>query len=124
MRLRLILSLLLFAAALAGAHPAAALSACGGRDLIAAMKREAPETYARIRTEGAALVNSEANLWRVERPDMPASYLFATVHVTDPRITGMPEAARDALALARTVAVEATDVNYATRQAAISEMAD
>ena len=57
MRLRLILSLLLFAAALAGAHPAAALSACGGRDLISAMNREAPPTSPRIRTEGAALLD-------------------------------------------------------------------
>lgn len=100
------------------------MAGCGGRDLIAAMEREAPETYARVRSEGAALVNAEANLWRVEKAGVPASYLFATVHVTDPRITEMSSAARDALEQAQTVAVEVTDVNDATLNAAMSEMSD
>lgn len=100
------------------------MEGCGGRDLIAAMESEAPETYARVRSEGATLVNAEANLWRVEKAGVPASYLFATVHVTDPRITDMPVAARDALKQAQTVAVEVTDVNDATLNAAMSEMSD
>jgi hypothetical protein len=107
-----------------GAAAAEAMPVCGGRDLIAAMERESPQTYARIRAEGATLANAEANLWRIEKPNAPASYLFATVHVSDPRITGMPAAARAALSAAQTVAVEVKDVNDGTLAAAMSEMTE
>jgi hypothetical protein len=88
---------------------AAAVPACGGHDLIAEMKQNAPQDYASLQAEAEAIVNGEGLLWRVEKPGGPPSYLFGTIHITDARITDLPAPARAALAAARVVAVESVE---------------
>ena len=46
------------------------------------------------------------HLWLVSRPNVPDSYVFGTIHVTDPRVATPPAAVRDALSRSRTLAVE------------------
>lgn len=121
MRLRLSAGLLLLTSM---AVPSSAMPQCGGRDLRAVIEERDPALYRRIREEGAALANTEANLWRIERKGTEPSYLFATVHVSDPRVTVMPARARDALAMARTVAVEVTGVGDQSMAEAMEAMAD
>jgi uncharacterized protein YbaP (TraB family) len=45
-------------------------------------------------------------LWKIERDGAPASYLFGTMHVSDERVTTLPQPVADAFAASRTVALE------------------
>lgn len=45
-------------------------------------------------------------LWRVERPGLPPSHLFGTVHYSDPRVTRLPHPVAQAFAEAKTTAFE------------------
>ncbi len=118
---RLILASLALAA-LAG--PASGMPQCAGKDLLADLRDRDPVLAQHIRKEGVRLANSEANLWRIEREGADPSYLFATVHVTDPRITQVSEAVAGALGSARRVAVEVTGVNDQSLAEAMQAMAD
>lgn len=37
---------------------------------------------------------SQGLLWRIERGDAPASHVFGTIHVSDPRVTALPPAVK------------------------------
>ncbi len=45
-------------------------------------------------------------LWRVERPGLPPSHLFGTVHYSDPRVTRLPHPVAEVFAAARSAAFE------------------
>ena len=53
-----------------------------------------------------AMPFSDGVLWRVERADGAASYVFGTLHSTDERVTALPQPVSDAFAASRTLAVE------------------
>lgn len=106
------------------ASQAAAMSQCRGKDLLAELKERDPVLVQHIREEGARVANAEANLWRIERDGAAPSYLYATVHVTDPRITEVSQATAGALGAAKRVAVEVTNVNDQSLAEAMQQMAD
>jgi uncharacterized protein len=62
---------------------------CYGRDLFPALKSEAPAAYAAIETGANAMPFRHGKLFRLSRAggELP-SHLFATLHLSDPRITG------------------------------------
>jgi len=103
---RVLLALVVLVLAVAEA-PAA--PACGGRDLIAEMRENAPQDYARLQTEAGTIANGEGLLWRVEKAGAPPSHLFGTIHITDERVTKLAPPVRAALKAANTVAVESVD---------------
>lgn len=83
------------------------MAQCGGSDLLAKLKAEDPATYASWATAAAKVPNGEAVLWRIEGNGLSEpSWLFGTIHVTDPRILDLPPPMRAAFAEARTVALE------------------
>lgn len=84
---------------------------CRGYDMMAEIKSNDPKGYARIEREGATAENGSAVLWRLERAGTANSYLLGTVHLTDPRVTTLSDKARDALAQAQTVVLEAADLS-------------
>jgi hypothetical protein len=45
-------------------------------------------------------------LWRIERDGTPASHVFGTMHLSDPRVTALPEPVASALRAARRLALE------------------
>ena len=98
----------LLAPILANAAPknAATPPACAGRDLLATMKQSDPEGYAKVRAAADAVPNARSLLWRVERKGLAPSYLFGTIHSTDPRVTKLPPAVQAAFNSANTVALE------------------
>jgi uncharacterized protein len=53
-----------------------------------------------------AMPFSDGVLWRVERADGAASYVFGTLHSTDERITALPQPVSDAFAASQTLAIE------------------
>ncbi|WP_119258982.1 TraB/GumN family protein [Shinella zoogloeoides] len=105
----LALSFLLVLATLSPAH-AQEPPACGGENLLVQYEKDDPAGYAKLRAEADALPNGKGIFWKIERDGRPASWLLGTMHVTDPRVLAMPEAARTAYAAASTVIVESDEI--------------
>jgi uncharacterized protein YbaP (TraB family) len=83
---------------------------CSGRDLLAEIETSDPATYERLRAEAAAVPNGAGLLWKVEKQGVDPSFLFGTMHLTDPRVIDLTEAARTAYTEAGTVVIETTDI--------------
>ncbi len=90
---------------------AAAVDVCKGTDMLAETKARDAELYRRIMAQADATENSNAILWKIERDGRPASYLFATVHLTDERVTKLSPAIKAALADSKTIALEVSDLS-------------
>lgn len=106
-----LLLIALFAAALLATTGAGAAEvACTGRNLLADMQRSEPATLAALRAEADKTVNGHGLLWRIEKPGIPASFLFGTMHMADPRVTSLSPAAQAAFDGAETLVIETTDV--------------
>lgn len=107
-----LLLLALLAAALFAVTPAKAESgnACNGKNLIPAFEKEHPDLYAKVLAEAAKIPNGEAIFWRIDKPGLKPSYLLGTMHVTDPRVTALPEAARAPFAAAAGLIIESADI--------------
>lgn len=101
------LATLLFAATRAGAQEAVA---CTGKDMLAQMQRENPETLEHIKAEAAGVENGGALLWKIEKEGVDPSYLFGTMHMADPRVVELPDAAQAAFDASSTVVIETTEV--------------
>lgn len=115
LRLLAALNMLLIAAfvatllLLAPRAQAGELAECRGRNLVADMAEREPERLAAIRARADATLNGKGLLWRVEKDGTAPSWLFGTMHLTDPRVIDLTPHARDAFEKAGTVVVEAVD---------------
>jgi len=113
-RLILCVALLLSAADPLRAEP----PACTGKDLLAQMRQDKSKTFETLRAEADAVPNGQGLLWRIEgKADVKPSFLFGTVHLTDPRVHVLPMPAKQALDAATTVIVESTEALTATEMA-------
>src|SRR5690606_37482037 len=96
-------------AAEAGARTAQ-IPACSGEDMIAEFAAREPQTLDEIRTEASAVPNGRGLLWRIEGAGVEPSWLFGTMHMSDPRVLRLPPAAQAAFDASDTVVIETTDV--------------
>jgi uncharacterized protein len=99
------------------AAPLAALADCEGHDLFPALKLEAPAAYAAIEAAASAMPFRHGKLFRLSRPGTEPSYVFATLHLSDPRITGFSPRLRAALADSKAVALETIETGALLRGA-------
>lgn len=68
---------------------------------------------------------SQGRLWRIARPGVPDSFVFGTIHVSDPRVSAIPPPVAAALARSRTLATELTvDTAMASRGSDLEEAAE
>lgn len=106
------LFLLAFAAMLVAAVDVARAEpvACTGKDMLAELQQADPSKYAAVEAEAAKVENGEGLLWKVEKAGVAPSFLFGTMHVTDPRVTTLTPAAQAAYDTAGTVVIETTEV--------------
>ncbi|MGB3815643.1 MAG: TraB/GumN family protein [Shinella sp.] len=84
--------------------------ACGGENLLAKFEKDDPAGFARLRAEADAVPNGRGIFWKIEKAGQPASWLLGTMHVTDPRVLAMPQAARSAYADAATIIIESDEI--------------
>lgn len=84
--------------------------ACKGTNLLVELAETDPDTYARIIAEGQSVLNGDAILYRIEKAGLPASFLFGTMHMTDPRVRELPDFAQTAFDGAETVIIETTEI--------------
>ena len=100
----------LIVAMLASGRAHAEIPACTGADLTASLQKDDPAAYDKIKAEAAATPNGKGLLWKLEKPGEKPSFLFGTMHMTDPRVTALPPAAQKAFDAADTLIIETTDV--------------
>jgi uncharacterized protein YbaP (TraB family) len=103
----LVFAALLFVAA---GKARAEIPACTGEDMLIEIRAENPALLDQIHAEAAKVPNGKGLLWKLEKDGVAPSYLFGTMHMTDPRVTDLTPAARDAFDSSGTVVIETTDV--------------
>ncbi|MEM5492603.1 TraB/GumN family protein [Hoeflea sp. AS16] len=110
--LPLVLLILLAAGLLLGTGKAGAYesSACQGVSLVKQLAASNPQKLAEVRARASGTRNGSGLLWKVEKAGVEPSYLFGTMHVTDPRVTKMPDAAQAAFDAAGTVVIETIEI--------------
>ncbi|MEQ8824043.1 MAG: TraB/GumN family protein [Filomicrobium sp.] len=84
---------------------------CGGQSILAELKADYPDDFAEISRAALDLKNDGAIFWRISREGTPDSYLYGTVHLTDPRVTKLAKLTVDAIKASRVVALEVADVS-------------
>lgn len=97
---------------------------CVGIDMLGELRDTDQNAYNAILSEAARTKNSNALLWRVTKNGGAASYLFGTIHLSDPRVTTLSPAVSDALSKAKVVALEVEDLSQSATSAAIAEAVD
>jgi hypothetical protein len=118
--------LLWLAMALAGLPAPAAMAsepACRGRDMLAELAGSDPEAHARLSRAAAAASNTEALLWRIEKPGLAPSHLLGTVHLSDDRVAKLSPKVMAAIGAARAMALEVADLSPAAMAKALGQTA-
>ena len=94
------------------AAPAAApaVPSCAGTDLLPDLTASSPDQVKSLLERANAIENSEAVLWRIEKPGVKTSYLFGTMHLSDPRIATLSPKVKDLLGTSSTVILEIADL--------------
>ena len=92
------------------------LPTCKGVDIIEEMRVIEPERYQKLKRVADIDKNSDAVLWRIDGGDGEPSYLFGTMHTTDPHVTALSAKAVKAFQLSKQVAVEVADLSPAKMQ--------
>ncbi len=104
---------LLLALALASTASRAEDQGCPGKNILDTLKTKDAVAHARIEKAASTAANGTKVLWKIEHtdfPDRPASYLFGTLSVTDPRLQTLTPATEEALSVSRRVAFEVEDM--------------
>ncbi|WP_019994731.1 TraB/GumN family protein [Aureimonas ureilytica] len=84
-------------------------AACApGTSALPALERSGQ--LAEAEAEAANVPNGEGKLFRVERAGVAPSFLFGTMHLTDPRVLTLPPPAKAAFEAASGLVIETTDV--------------
>lgn len=99
-----------FAVAFSASYVRAEEIACGGHDLIAEMAKADPTKVEGLRKEASATANGNSLLWKIEKPGVKPSYLYGTMHLTDPRVLKLSDAGEAAYQGADTVVIEADEI--------------
>ncbi|HVZ04875.1 TraB/GumN family protein [Hyphomicrobium sp.] len=94
---------------------------CHGTDMLAEMQSTAPDVYKKVMDESRLTANTEAILWKIEKPGIAPSYLMATMHISDPRISRLPAQAKEAIAHSKSVALEVADLSDKAVAAAMAK---
>jgi uncharacterized protein YbaP (TraB family) len=91
---------------------------CAGKDLFAELMTQAPAELAAIKEVGRSLPFGNGRLFRLSREGIASSILFGTLHLSDPRVTAFSSRVTEAIAAARSVAVEFVERGKTSRRTA------
>jgi uncharacterized protein YbaP (TraB family) len=90
---------------------------CQGHDLFPALNSEAPDAYAAVEAAASAMPFRHGKLFRLSRAGTDSSYVFATLHLSDPRVTSFSPRLRAALTDSKIVALESVETGPVLRRA-------
>ena len=85
-------------------------SLCGGTDMLEQISKSQPKIFKIIEDEANDIPYSNGELWKIQKDDGPASYLFGTMHLSDPRVLEISQKTRARFAAATTLALEVQDI--------------
>jgi uncharacterized protein len=85
-------------------------TSCGAKNILTELATKDAEGVAKVKAAAAAVENGDGMLWRIEKPGLRPSYLFGTMHSTDPRLDGQVNRVRPLVRQARAVAVEISEL--------------
>ena len=88
----------------------AALPACTGVNLLEELAQTDPDAHRAVLAEGAEALNGDAILFRIDKDGAAPSFLFGTMHMTDPRVTELPAFAQDAFDASDILVIETTEI--------------
>ncbi len=89
--------------------------ACGGVNILDDMTRVTPEKLAEIRRDAEKTPNGNGLLWRIEADGVEPSWLYGTMHLSDPRVLEMNAPARAAFENADAVVLELKEIQNAQK---------
>lgn len=81
--------------------------ACAGQDMLPGLPAE---TLKKIEADTAATPNGDGRLWKIEKAGLKPSFLFGTMHMTDPRVISLTPEAQQVYDGAETVVIETTEI--------------
>lgn len=81
-----------------------------GINLLDGLDKRDPKLWSEIQAEAKATPNGKGTLWKIEKDGLKPSYLFGTIHLSDPRIMALPDVVTKAYDDADKIVVEATDI--------------
>ena len=79
---------------------------CAGKNLLPELRQSGK--LAALEAASAGTPDGEGKFYRIDRPGEPASFLYGTMHLSDPRLDLVP-AARTAFGAAEALVIETTD---------------
>ncbi|MEO1281485.1 MAG: TraB/GumN family protein [Pseudomonadota bacterium] len=97
---------------------------CKGRDLLSWLESADPEAAARVRPTDSEARNDGAVLHEIAKEGLAPSYLFGTVHLTDPRVTKLSPATIAALKKSKILALEVAELSPNATANAVSNSMD
>ena len=100
----------LIALVFAATKAQAEMPVCVGKDMMAELAAQDPSLLAKIKAEAAETLNGKGLLWKVETEGVAPSFLFGTIHMTDPRVVELTPKAEQVFDAAGTVVIETTEV--------------
>lgn len=80
-----------------------------GIDLSARLEQSDPAMWKLLQAQAKAIPNNRGLVWKIEKDGIKPSFLFGTMHFSDPRVLKLPDAAESAYRSAKTVVIETTD---------------
>ena len=105
-------------AAMTPAQAQAPAPACNATNILPQLEAEHPGVTRRIEEGAAKIPNGKGLLWKVEKAGVEPSFLFGTMHLTDPRVVTLTPPAQEAFDKAQTVVIETTDILDPAKMAA------
>ena len=80
---------------------------CAGQDMLPGLTAD---SLKKIEADAAKTPNGDARLWKIEKAGLKPSYLFGTMHMTDPRVINLTPEAQKVYDGADTVVIETTEI--------------
>jgi uncharacterized protein YbaP (TraB family) len=89
---------------------------CDGHDLFPTLKSQAPAAYAAIEAAASEMPFHRGKLFRLSRTGTEPSYVFGTLHASDPRITSFSSNLRAAIMGSKLVVLESVETGDVLRR--------
>jgi uncharacterized protein YbaP (TraB family) len=83
---------------------------CNGKNLLPMIDHNAPAIAERMRAEAQTTPFNEGLIWKIESSKARPSYLFGTIHLSDPRLRQLKPAVQAAFDSSPTLALEITEI--------------
>ncbi len=83
---------------------------CTGQNLLPTIEKQAPKIAASLKTEAAGILFGKGLTWKIEKDGIAPSYLFGTMHLSDPRMLKLKPGAQAAFDGSASLALEITEI--------------